>query len=1050
MLPMFLNLSMFDLILEALCLCTTYIAVRALYNLFFHPLAGFPGPKLTASSKLYEFYYDVLRGGQFFYEIQRMHELYGPERIATKTEPALTSSQDANSTRYQWFTNAAGSPTSTFATVGHDLHRTRRSALNPFFSKASVVKLEPLIHEKVEGICAGMDAQFQQEALFDFGAAYMSFALDTVSHYAFGAAECWNCLLEPGFSADWKEAIVSSFENATLIRYIPWLLMPLKMIPYQWITRVHRAMGMYFKSYTLIKGHVLSFLDAEHVKVAHHDVTIFSELRNGKLPAIEQEPRRLIDEANILMIAGGEAITQLLTIVSYHLLDNPHILVRLREELDNVMPRPDSPITWCELEKLPYLKPVSLCSSILLGKITVSVATKMSLFDEKTGVFEEQYGGLLYSYDSEMLLVQPWSDHAFRIRATKLNAFPEADWALEDKSKRHTKTKFIVKIQKDGATITNGDIVAHISQTGKLTIRNRSGKVLLEEFARNRRNILDSKCSAIEIEPREFKARQGTDEFHLTWRLESLDRDEKIYGMGQYQQPFLDLKGQDLELAHRNSQASVPFAVSSLGYGLLWNNPAVGRAILGNNVMSFEAFSTKCLDVWIVAGDSPAAIVESYAGVSGTVPMMPEYGLGFWQCKLRYQSQEELLEVAREYKRRNLPIDLIVIDYFHWPLQGDWKFDTTYWPDPQAMVKELESLGIELMVSIWPTVDRRSENYSEMLKQGYLVRTDKGIRITMDFEGYGLFYDATNPKARSYVWEKAKANYTKYGIKAFWLDVAEPEYTAYDFDNYRYWLGNNQSVGNVYPRDYARTFYDGQAREGQEDIVNLLRCAWAGSQKYGALVWSGDIASSWSSFRNQLAAGLNMGMAGIPWWTTDIGGFHGGNPDDEEYRELFVRWFQWGAFCPVMRLHGDREPRQPQQDTTGGATCRSGAPNEVWSYGPVVYKICEKYMRIREMLRDYTRELMRDAHERGSPVMRPLFYDFPKDEKCWSHGVEDQFMYGWKYLVAPVLSASQKKRSIYLPAGEVWRMLDSEQTFKGGRTVEIDCPMESMPVFVRQ
>ncbi|KEQ96327.1 hypothetical protein AUEXF2481DRAFT_3847 [Aureobasidium subglaciale EXF-2481] len=367
MLPMFLNLSMFDLILEALCLCTTYIAVRALYNLFFHPLAGFPGPKLTASSKLYEFYYDVLRGGQFFYEIQRMHELYGP---IVRINPDELHINDATyygtlyagggqiRDKYQWFTNAAGSPTSTFATVGHDLHRTRRSALNPFFSKASVVKLEPLIHEKVEGICAGMDAQFQQEALFDFGAAYMSFALDTVSHYAFGAAECWNCLLEPGFSADWKEAIVSSFENATLIRYIPWLLMPLKMIPYQWITRVHRAMGMYFKSYTLIKGHVLSFLDAEHVKVAHHDVTIFSELRNGKLPAIEQEPRRLIDEANILMIAGGEAITQLLTIVSYHLLDNPHILVRLREELDNVMPRPDSPITWCELEKLPYLTAV--------------------------------------------------------------------------------------------------------------------------------------------------------------------------------------------------------------------------------------------------------------------------------------------------------------------------------------------------------------------------------------------------------------------------------------------------------------------------------------------------------------------------------------------------------------------------------------------------------------------------------------------------------------------------------------------------------------------
>jgi alpha-D-xyloside xylohydrolase len=409
-----------------------------------------------------------------------------------------------------------------------------------------------------------------------------------------------------------------------------------------------------------------------------------------------------------------------------------------------------------------------------------------------------------------------------------------------------------------------------------------------------------------------------------------------------------------------------------------------------------------------------------------------------------------LLNIAREYKRRNLPIDLIVIDFFHWPVQGEWKFDATYWPDPAAMVKELEEMKIELMVSIWPTVDRRSENYEEMFKKGLLVRTDRGIRITMDYEGYCLFFDATNPKSREYVWEKAKKNYFDYGIKTFWLDEAEPEYTAYDFDNYRYWLGSNLSIGNVYPRDYARTFYEGQTKAGQENVVNLLRCAWAGSQKYGALVWSGDIASSWSSFRNQLAAGLNMGLAGIPWWTTDIGGFHGGDPNDEKFRELFVRWFQWGAFCPVMRLHGCREPIQPQHGTTGGATCRSGAPNEVWSYGPEIYKICEKYMGIRETLRDYTRELMKDAHERGSPVMRPMFYDFHKDKKCWERDCEEQFMFGWKYLVAPILKAGQRKRAVYLPDGEKWRTLDTKEEFEGGRVVEIDCPIDSMPVFVRQ
>lgn len=210
---------------------------------------------------------------------------------------------------------------------------------------------------------------------------------------------------------------------------------------------------------------------------------------------------------------------------------------------------------------------------------------------------------------------------------------------------------------------------------------NSEGEILLEEYSRNRKDILDPKCSALEVEAREFKPILGGD-FHLTARFESLDPQEKIFGMGQYQQPHLDIKGTQLELAHRNSQASVPFALSSRGYGFLWNNPSIGIAILGKNIMSFEARSTKALDYWIVAGDTPAEIEEAYAAVTGKVPMMPEYGLGFWQCKLRYQTQEELLGVAREYKRRNLPIGLIVIDFFHWPKQGDWKFDETYWPDP--------------------------------------------------------------------------------------------------------------------------------------------------------------------------------------------------------------------------------------------------------------------------------------------------------------------------------------------------------------------------------
>lgn len=357
------------------------------------------------------------------------------------------------------------------------------------------------------------------------------------------------------------------------------------------------------------------------------------------------------------------------------------------------------------------------------------------------------------------------------------------------------------------------------------------------------------------------------------------------------------------------------------------------------------------------------------------------------------------------------------------------------------MMKELKDMNVELMVSIWPTVENKSENFPEMLERGLLIRHDRGVRVAMQCDGDTTHFDATNPEARKFVWETAKKNYYSKGIRVFWLDEAEPEYSIYNFDIYRYHAGSNMQIGNIYPKEYARGFYEGMTGDGQTNVVNLLRCAWAGSQKYGALVWSGDIASSWSSFRNQLAAGLNMGLAGIPWWTTDIGGFHGGNPDDPAFRELFTRWFQWGTFCPVMRLHGDREPKPVDQPTA------SGSNNEIWSYGEDVYEICKKYIGFREQLRPYTRGLMKEAHEKGTPVMRTLFYEFPDDKRAWE--VETEYLYGPKYLVVPVLEAGQKTTTAYLPAGSSWRLWGDDKVYKGGQDVEIDCPIETMPVFVR-
>lgn len=643
---------------------------------------------------------------------------------------------------------------------------------------------------------------------------------------------------------------------------------------------------------------------------------------------------------------------------------------------------------------------------------------------------------LIYRYRNETVHVEPWGANAVRVRATKNPAFPENDWALASRPSAQAE----ITVSPEGAVLTNGKIRLSLSNNGKITVYNQKDERILEEDTR--------KFCALKIEAREFRPIPGGD-YHLTARFQSLDPNERIYGMGQYQQPYLNLKGTDLELAHRNSQASVPFMISSLGYGLLWNNPAVGRAVFGKNVTSLEAFSTQALDYWIVAGDTPAELIEAYGSVAGTVPMMPEYGLGFWQCKLRYQIQEELLHVAREYKRQGLPIDVIVIDFFHWPHQGDWKFDPAYWPDPKAMIEELKSMGIQLMVSIWPTVETDSENYEEMLENGYLIRCDRGVDTSFIFlDKNTLPFDATNPEARGYVWAKVKEHYYDAGVRLFWLDEAEPEYNIYDFDNYRYYSGPCLQTGNIYPSCYSQAFYDGMKAAGQTNIVNLVRCAWAGSQKYGALVWSGDIPSTFGSMKNQLAAGLNMGIAGIPWWTTDIGGFYGGDPTNPEFQELFIRWFQWGAFCPVMRLHGGREPRQPQYGTTGGYFCASGADNEVWSYGPEAFEICKKYLRLREEMRDYTRKLMEEAHTKGLPLMRAMFVEFPDDPVCWE--LEEQYMYGDKYLVAPILNLGQRARKVYLPSGCDWRLSDgSQQIFSGGQWTEVRAPLDTMPVFER-
>ena len=650
-------------------------------------------------------------------------------------------------------------------------------------------------------------------------------------------------------------------------------------------------------------------------------------------------------------------------------------------------------------------------------------------------MFEIKANTLQFSRNGETVVIYAQGQDALRVRATMNCAFDDRDWALEGAPVGEAE----IRLEGDGAVITNGAISARVDRLGKIRFY-KSGVQILEEYYRCYEYDMPHTPS-LRIVAREYKPIRGGD-YECTLRFEA--QKEKLYGMGQYQQDCLDLKGCTLELAQRNSQASVPFLLSSLGYGFLFNQPAVGRATFAKNVTEWHVESVRQLDYWITVG-SPKEILANYTALAGRAPEFPENALGLWQCKLRYRTQEEVLSVAREYHRRGIPLDVIVIDFFHWTRQGEWKFDPVYWPDPAAMVRELRSYGIRCMISVWPTVDKKSENFAEMRERGLLIRPERGSQC-FDFLGDSYLYDATNPAAQAYLWDKCRRNYFEDGIDMFWLDEAEPEYTAYDFDNYRYYLGTDLQVGNVYPVMHAKAFWDGQTAAGQKDICNLIRCVWAGSQKYGVVLWSGDVIGNFETLRDQFAAGLNVSLAGIPWWTTDIGGFFV-DVTAPGHKELLVRWFEWATFCPVLRLHGDKSPCEsaPLDDRDwGGGFCHTGRDNELWSYGEDVYEILKHYVGVREQLKPYLKQVMREASENGSPVMRAMFYEFPDDPACWE--TDEQYMFGSRYLVAPVLYAGMTEREVYLPAGE-WKNMATGEVLAGGQKVTVAAPLEVIPVF---
>ena len=581
---------------------------------------------------------------------------------------------------------------------------------------------------------------------------------------------------------------------------------------------------------------------------------------------------------------------------------------------------------------------------------------------------------IIWETAGELVYIEPYGRDAIRFRSSKSLRIDEAlNWTLEEPA---SPEGVIIEADDEKACMTNGKIQVTITGDGTVTYRNtRTGKVLLEEY------WIDGRVHTAPLRrAREYSVTSGN-QFKISLYFKA-EPGEHFYGMGQDANDCFDLKGSTVELLQKNGKCTIPYTYSSRGYGFIWNNPAIGRAEFVNNHTMWHVQCAKQIDYVIIAGDTPGEINEKFTAITGRAPMLPEWAAGFWQCKLRYETQEELLQVAREYKRRGLPISVIVIDYFHWTMQGEWKFDPEKWPDPKAMVSELESMGIKLMVSVWPTIDPRSENYAYMREHNYILRGERGVDVVFMFFGPQTYVDTTHPGAREFFWSRAKKNYYDYGIRTFWLDEAEPEMRPYDYDNVRMYLGNGEEVSNIYCVGFAKAFYDGLKAQGEE-VCNLVRCAWLGSQRYGVVLWSGDIASTFDSLRKQLKAGLNVAMCGIPWWTTDIGGFINGDPESEEFRELMIRWFEFGVFCPIFRLHGFRLPYPVRDILNPDGYCGSGGPNEVWSFGEEAYEIIRRYMYVREELKPYIMGQMKLASEDGTPVMRPLFYDFCGDKNVY-------------------------------------------------------------------
>jgi alpha-D-xyloside xylohydrolase len=466
--------------------------------------------------------------------------------------------------------------------------------------------------------------------------------------------------------------------------------------------------------------------------------------------------------------------------------------------------------------------------------------------------------------------------------------------------------------------------------------------------------------------------------------------------------------------------------------------------------LSISSEAGKQIDYYFVKGENADEVISGYRTLTGKAPIVPKWAMGLWQSRERYKSQDQLVDVVREYRKRGLPLDNIVLDWNYWPTDkwGDHDFDPQFWPNPEQMTKDIHGLNANIMISVWPKFYVGTNNFNLMKEKGWLYM--KNVELgNLDWIGKGYlstFYDAFNPEARAAYWKSMNEKLFSKGFDAWWLDATEPdihsnvtlaEKKSTMTPNY---LGDGTEYFNTYSLQTTKGVYEGQREaDPSKRVFILTRSAFAGQQRYGATTWSGDIVSRWDNLRNQWAAGINMAISGIPYWTTDIGGFaverryeRPNDADLKEWRELNVRWYQFGVFNPLFRIHGQFPLR------------------EIWNIAPEgtsEYKTLEYYDKLRYRMMPYIYSLAGQTYHNNYTIMRGLFMDFGTDQKV--ENIADQFMFGPSLMVCPVGEYGQRNRNAYLPKGAGWYDFYTNNYFEGGQSLNAEAPLERIPLFVK-